>query len=61
MIPIWAKDKHGKWQLFPYDELETFTDGVQGFRTMTDRNAWWHLVHYDPGNARYVLRKDYKR
>lgn len=31
-IPIWAKDKQGKWQHFPTHLLDTLVDGSQGFR-----------------------------
>jgi len=32
MIPLWAKDKTGKWQVFPTHLLETLRDGSMGFK-----------------------------
>lgn len=29
MVPIWYKDKEGKWKVFPHDKMKTHTDGSQ--------------------------------
>jgi hypothetical protein len=31
-LPLWAKTKEDKWEVFPYHYLETLDDGRQGFR-----------------------------
>jgi hypothetical protein len=65
MIPIWAKDGNGKWQVFPHHLLKTFEDGVQGtdqlyvFGSNADKllRDWFHLFTYDAANRRYILKK----
>jgi hypothetical protein len=65
MIPIWAKDRSGKWQVFPRHLLKTFEDGVQGtdgyylFGSSADffLKDWFHLFTYDTANCRYILKK----
>jgi hypothetical protein len=65
MIPIWAKDRNGKWQVFPAHLLKVFEDGAQGtdqfyvLGSNADMLArdWYHLFTYDTANRRYVLKK----
>ena len=59
MIPIWAKDRNGKWQVFPTDLLETFSDGKQGIRDywIPEMDIWGHLFVYETAKRRHILKK----
>jgi hypothetical protein len=37
--PIWAKTEDGKWERFPFELLEQFEDGTQGFSWCVMRNG----------------------
>jgi len=68
MIPIWAKDKEGHWQVLPQNMLVTFSDGVVGYsygaknwqQYMEFEGNWLHLFSYDPVNRRFVLKQQPK-
>ena len=34
-IPIWAKTKKGRYEVFPIEMLKTFEDGSRGFEDVT--------------------------
>jgi len=70
MIPIWAKDKTGKYRLFPYHLLDlTFSDGRPRVRyntlTVYDwfkfEEDWGHLFEGDLDNGALVLRGQYQK
>ncbi len=66
MIPIWAKDINGKWQVFPGHLIETFPDGKRGVSDSLCSSGLWpyeltmkwsHLFTYDKLNCRSLLRE----
>jgi hypothetical protein len=66
MIPIWAKNMDGKWEVFPAHLLETFADGKQGisdYQCITGQwpwpiaKKWIHLFTYDAAHSRSILKK----
>jgi hypothetical protein len=71
MIPIWAKDKTGKYQVFPTHLLDySYNDGrprisyhnvvlhEKGLYSFEEK--WGHLFEDDFGKASYVLKKQVK-
>jgi hypothetical protein len=66
-LPLWVKDKEGKWKVFPYvDLLTTLPDGrlaISWLDVVHKDRAWeaYHVFndkfHYEAGIDSYVLKE----
>ena len=50
-LVLWAKDRSGKWQVFPFHLLTTFADGKKGFTVaeiLKEVPKWevWYDFHH---------------
>ena len=68
-LPIWAKDKTGKYRVFPTHLLDySYNDGrprISYYEAFADgwyefEDTWGHLFEDDPGKGGYVLKKQIK-
>ena len=64
MIPIWAKDKEGNWQVFPQRMVAVHEDGCPVLDhdkvNLADWRTWDHLFYYDAGRRCFVLDQQIK-
>ena len=63
-LPLWAKDKEGKWKVFPHEGLKTYANGRVGLEgnvilaTWTKFAPFQHLFEYSINEDRVILKED---
>lgn len=69
-LPLWVKDKNGKWHRFPYEALVTLSNGRLGVDMHNHRSSLapfvvlsdemgtniWHFFDYSPNMDAYILK-----